>query len=123
MNIYFTVAAGLSVLNALAHTFLGGREVARPLVASEGLKPLVKWVAYYCWHDVTLVLWSMAAAFGWLALGNREVGLTVFLLVLTAGFMLWGLALPLMAKQTYKAMPQGFLFVPVFVFALLGLGS
>ena len=44
----------------------------------------------------------------------------VLLLTATAGaFAVWGIILPVSVGQTYRQMPQGWLFVPI---ALLGAG-
>ena len=121
MDVFFAIAAGLSVINAALHTVLGGREVAVPLKATNDLDPVAKWVAYYCWHLVTIVLWSMAAAFAWLSCVGFEFGLSLVLLALSGGFALGGLALPKAVGMSYKAMPQGCLFVPVFLCGLAGI--
>ncbi len=38
------------------HVFLGGKYVARPLLADRRLPPPAKWLSYYCWHLVSLML-------------------------------------------------------------------
>ena len=59
MNAGFAVASALSLLTWGIHTFVGGPEVARPLLRSE-LRPVPKLTQYYCWHAVTLALFLMA---------------------------------------------------------------
>jgi hypothetical protein len=76
-------AAAISALITFAvHTFVGGAFVARPLLASRGLPRATKWLAYYCWHIVTLLLLALAAAFAATATGllspNAALGLSTF---------------------------------------------
>ena len=76
-------AASASALVTFAvHTFIGGIFVARPLLADQGLPKAAKWLAYYCWHIVTLLLLGLALAFGAAAAGalarEAALGLSVF---------------------------------------------
>ena len=82
MNIAFIVAAALSFFTCGVHFFAGGREVARPLLASTALPPASKWLNYYCWHIVTILLLAMAAGFAWSALHVSALALAVFLTAL-----------------------------------------
>lgn len=75
-------AATTSLVTFGVHTFVGGVYVARPLLADQGLPKAAKWLAYYCWHIVTMLLLAMAAAFGAMAIGlltrHAAVGLASF---------------------------------------------
>jgi hypothetical protein len=56
---------------ARVHTFIGGVYVARPLLSDQSLPTAAKWLAYCCWHIVTMLLLAIgvgfsAAAMGWL---------------------------------------------------------
>src|SRR5689334_5445723 len=62
-------AASASAIATFAvHTFVGGAFVARPLLADQGLPKAAKWLAYYCWHIVTMLLLALALAFAAAAL-------------------------------------------------------
>lgn len=63
------LAAGLAALTFLVHTFVGGRVVARPLLADGHLPRASKWLSYYCWHIATVLLAAMAATLALLASG------------------------------------------------------
>ena len=74
-----------SVLMAAAffvHVFVGGKYVARPLLADKRLPPASKWLNYYCWHLVSamLVFFAVYLAYGSLNRPNIFVlsGLGVF---------------------------------------------
>lgn len=78
----FWAAAVSSLATFAVHTFVGGAYVARPLLSDRTLPKAAKWLAYYCWHIVTMLLVGMALAFaaaatGWLA-GHAAFGLAGF---------------------------------------------
>jgi len=58
------------VATSAVHTFVGGRVVARPLLADDSLPRASKWLNYYCWHIATVTILLIAAGFGWLAQTN-----------------------------------------------------
>ncbi|MEO0829549.1 MAG: hypothetical protein AAFY03_03725, partial [Pseudomonadota bacterium] len=96
---------------------IGGGEVARPLRYA-AIPAIVSQTAYLCWHLVsaTLVLMALlffAAAVGW------ETGLSATALALA--FAGVGILLPPMIGQTYRLLPQGWLFVPVVALGTWGL--
>jgi hypothetical protein len=68
-----------AALTWIVHTFVGGVFVARPLLADTGLPKAAKWLAYYCWHLVTLMIAGIAAAFAGAALGQVDIRLAGFL--------------------------------------------
>lgn len=68
-------AASVSAFVTFAvHTFIGGIYVARPLLAERTLPKAAKWLAYYCWHIVTLLLLALSLAFGGAAIGGAASG-------------------------------------------------
>lgn len=78
----FWAAAASSLVTFAVHTFVGGAFVAKPLLADQSLPKAAKWLAYYCWHIVTLLLLTMAAAFAAAATGSLAghgaLGLSAF---------------------------------------------
>ena len=76
MNGRFLGAAAIAGLTCVIHVWLGGREVAQPLLASGGLGKVPKFTNYYCWHLVTIVLAGLALAFGLVAwhAASRDLG-------------------------------------------------
>ncbi|RKR04070.1 hypothetical protein [Maricaulis maris] len=71
MNILAALASLSALITFLIHTFAGGREVARPLLADTHLPPASKWLNYYCWHITTVLLAAMTIAFAATALDPR----------------------------------------------------
>jgi len=119
MNIYLLVAAGLSAAVCLIHTFAGGRTIARPLLKAD-LHPVPKYVTYYCWHIVTIVLAVIAVMFALAGVSEDSLDLGWVATVLVAAFCLLGLAVPPIKKQKYSQMPQGWLFLPITILGITG---
>ncbi len=67
MTILLWIAAAIACATFAVHTFIGGKIVARPLLADTGLPKASKWLSYYCWHVTTITIAFMALMFAWLA--------------------------------------------------------
>ncbi len=100
-------AAAASAITFAVHTFIGGRAVARPLLADRSLPKEAKWLAYYCWHIATVLLAAVTAAFGWAAwsgaardLAIAITGLAAILSLLSAGVAIMGGINPLRFPST-----------------------
>ncbi len=76
-------AAVMSLITFVVHTFIGGRFVARPLLADETLPKASKWLNYYCWHITTVMILFVAAGFAGLALWESSLREIAFLSSLT----------------------------------------
>ncbi|EFO32710.1 conserved hypothetical protein [Roseibium sp. TrichSKD4] len=120
MNVYFLVAAILSLAVFLLHTFAGGRVIARPLLASTDLAIVPKLVSYYCWHLVTIVLFVIGTMYGLAALEPSSIDVAWFATILAGAFCAFGLVLPVWNRQSYKNMPQGWLFLPILILGIIG---
>jgi hypothetical protein len=121
MYTFFTAAAVLSAGVCAAHVFAGGRFYLRPLLAATGLHPVPRFVHYYCWHLVTMILVAMAIGFGRAAVDPGAADVALLLTVLASGFSLWSLVLVLWKRQRPLQMPQWALFAPVALSGILGL--
>ena len=100
-------AAVASAITFAVHTFIGGRVVARPLLADRSLPEAAKWLAYYCWHITTVLLAAMAAAYGWAAESGEARDLVIVitsvaavLSILSAGVAMKGSIHPLRFPST-----------------------
>lgn len=120
MDIWFTVAGGIAVFWTGVHIFLGGPEIAHPLLASD-LKPMVKYVNYYCWHLVSISIAVMALLFLWPGVWGGPKELAVVGTVLATGFSIWGIVLAPRAGVSYKVVPQGWFFAPIAALGIIGL--
>ena len=121
MNLYFVVAGVIAAVWFLVHFFMGGREVAKPLLDSETMEPVPKFVLYYCWHLVSLAILQLSGVFLYAGLVAGPGELAILGTVIAAGFSLLGIAIPPVAKVSYLQMPQGWLFVPIVLLGVMGL--
>lgn len=121
MNAWLWAAAAVSLLTFWVHTFVGGPRVAVPLLADEGLPRVAKWLAYYCWHIVTLYLLGMAGGFASVASGFASMSLAWFLLFNSAAFSLLSAAVTLKAGIAPYRFPSTILFATVAFTAAIGL--
>ena len=62
-SLYFAAAGAIAGIWLVVHLFLGGREVARPLLASVELDPMVRDVQYLCWHFTSVGIAGIALFF------------------------------------------------------------
>lgn len=84
-TVFFWIAAALSLAMTGGHVFVAGAIVVRPLLDDTALPPLVRWLAYFCWHVVTLLAGAMTVGFALVAAGAAPFALAVFLSALTLG--------------------------------------
>lgn len=112
------VAAGMT---ALTHTFVGGPEIAKPLLRARDIPDMPKYVNYYCWHAVTITLFAMAVGFVWAAIDPSQTGLAVMWTFIALLFMAWSIVLVTWKRQNPWMMPQWVMFMVVSVLAVAGL--
>jgi len=112
-NLPFLLAAIVSFLVALIHVFIGGPEVARPLLRTTELGTVPRLTAYYCWHLVSITLIAMAVGFAIPALTGQDWMSGLLWTIIAAGFALWSLVLALLKSQPLFRFPQWALFLPV----------
>ncbi|MEM0898790.1 MAG: hypothetical protein AAGI92_02435 [Pseudomonadota bacterium] len=111
------VSAALSTLWFSAHTFVGGREIINPLMASKDLNKTTRAVLRMVWHMVTLTLLLMAILFALAAItASREF--TIAATALSAVICIAGIVTIPLSGTSFKEAPQGWLFLPS---TLLGL--
>lgn len=121
MNWLLAAAAAVSVLTCLIHLVLGGREIARPLLAADGLRRVPKYTAYYCWHLVTITLAGLALAFAVAARPDGSRDLALFATGGAALFAAWSLGMIARFRLRPWHFPQWALFLPITALGLAGL--
>jgi hypothetical protein len=89
--LFWAAALACSITFAV-HTFIGGARVARPLLADRSLPRASKWLSYYCWHIVTVLLAAMALGYAYAAWSGNgrdlvaaQTALSAALSILSAG--------------------------------------
>ena len=85
-NLGFAAAGILAAVTFAVHTFIGQIYVVRPLLAAHGLTRASRWLAFYCWHMVTVMLVTMAAMFGYAAFAPEARPFGALFTVLAAVF-------------------------------------
>ena len=117
-TVLFASASGLAAIWLGVHTFVGGRQIATPLVEATALPSVVRHTQYLCWHFTTVAIAAMAGMlFGLVhatltvpfGLSQHVVGLGVTLLATSATYFAYRVALPevsspprIEAFQTYE---------------------
>ncbi len=108
MNIAYLVSAGLFLMTAAIHAFMGGPEINAPVQGSE-LHPLVRAVSAVVWHALTALFVIFGGAMAWAAWHSARA-LVVTLLAVNLSFIGLFLAIGAVALGTVWPMPQWVLF-------------
>ncbi len=116
----FGAAGGLAAIWLAVHTFVGGREIARPIIEAAELPSVVKHTQYLCWHFTTVAIGCIAAFFG-LAMFTGIAAYATSATVLAFGFFVVGVGLVVALGENHARLPQGWLFLPVAGLGLAGL--
>lgn len=118
-HIMFMAAGALAAVWFLVHVFIGGREIARPLVQATGLAPQVRHTQYLCWHFTSVGIACMSGLFFASAFGGPSAFATSATLM-AAGFCGVGVALVISIGESHARLPQGWLFLPVTALGVIG---
>ncbi|MEL7463185.1 MAG: hypothetical protein AAFN79_03920 [Pseudomonadota bacterium] len=113
-------AAALSAVTAAIHAFVGGPEIARPLLQAE-MARVPKLTTYYCWHIVTITLIAMTLGFAVAAAHPDAATGAITWTLIAAAFALWSVALFIWKRMPPFALPQWALFTPIAGLGLWGL--
>ena len=120
MNPWLGAAALAAFSTFLVHTFVGGRLIARTLLAARDLPRVPRLTVYYCWHMVSLLLLGMAVALAWAAC-HASPALVVASGALAAAFAVLSLGLIAAWRVNPWHMPQWTLFLVIAALSGLGL--
>lgn len=118
--ILFGCAAVLAAIWLAVHTFVGGREIARPLIQATELPAVVRHTQYLCWHFTTVAI-ACTALFFTVAALTGVMAYAISATVLALGFFVVGVALVIVLGESHARLPQGWLFLPVAGLGLAGL--
>jgi hypothetical protein len=124
MTNWFVLSAGiLAGMTALIHVIAGGKDVARPLLAS-AFDEVVKLTLYACWHLVSVALFLSSIAL----LGNGagfydspEMVAFVSIMWLMFGAVFLVVTLGIAKPRGLLRFPQWAVLVPVGLLGLWGL--
>ncbi|MEM6694297.1 MAG: hypothetical protein AAF626_06505 [Pseudomonadota bacterium] len=119
-NTLFAVAGALAAIWLAVHFFIGGRQIARPLIEAGALPSVVRHTQYLCWHFTTVAIACMAILFcAAIITGVAAYAMSATLLAL--GFFAVGVGLVIILGEAHTRLPQGWLFLPVAALGLAGL--
>jgi len=113
INTGFAAAGMLAGITFVVHTFLGQIYVVRPLLAVDHLSPASRWLSFYCWHMVTILLIAMSAMFFYAAFALEARALGILFTVLAAAFSLLCVAVALKGRVPPLRFPATSLFAAV----------
>ncbi len=115
------VAAGMSFLTFLIHTFVGGPRVAGPLLKNTSLPIASKWLNYYCWHITTIYTFLMGGAYAYVALNPDRPEMIVFLSILNTALAILSAVVALKGGINPFRFPSTSLFASVSLLGIISL--
>lgn len=110
MDPYLLSAALAAFVTAAIHTFIGGPEIARPLLESGDVPTVPKYTHYACWHIVTLTLLAIGRAFLWVGYMPALMSWAGLRLLLHAVFCCGGCRLYSGKSKASVPCPNGYCF-------------
>jgi len=115
-KVLYMIAAGLSLLGAIAHELLGAPKVLAPL-AESGLPDDIVWLHHFSWHVGTVAVLAMVIMF--LLAVRRRNGriLAVIATAMSAGFAGLGIGLAVFGNAALWSTPAPY---PWTLIALIG---
>lgn len=114
MNWFIVLSGAVAAITAAIHVVAGGKEIARPLLAS-GLDETVKLTMYACWHLVSVVL--VLSSLALLANGAGVMGPSRFTVAfISVSWLLFGVVFLVVTLGV--ARPPGFFRFSQWVFLL-----
>ncbi|NNC37384.1 MAG: hypothetical protein EX271_09605 [Acidimicrobiales bacterium] len=121
MNMWFVFAGISAVFTACVHTFAGQKFVIRPLLDAPKFDHVSRFTNYYCWHIVTMVLFSMGALYFIAATNSEMIELAWLATIYASLFVLWNLFMIATNRLKPKHFPQWALILPTALFGWAGL--
>ncbi len=123
MHLPFLLAATLALVTCAVHVFAGGAHVVRPLLAASDITRASRWLNYYCWHIVTLLILVMAACFGLAARDPAFRDLAVLFTLLAGGLSVLSATVALRGGVGPHRFPSTSLFAAIALSGVWGLTS
>jgi hypothetical protein len=110
----------LAAAMVAVHVAVGGRLIARPLLASD-LEPLPRMTLYLCWHGITIVLAALALGFADGLFWRKRKDAVIVSTVLAVAFFVLGWGYIAAFGLSPLALPQWIAFGPMALCGWLGL--
>jgi hypothetical protein len=123
LNPGFALAALVTMLAFGVHCILGSRLVVRPLLKARDITPPSRWINFFTWHAVTVLLAFMAAGFAWAAARPDAADVAAGLTAVAATVVLLGLYVCRRARFRPWRVPPVVLFAVISLAGVWGLAA
>jgi hypothetical protein len=120
VNPGFATAAVLSLITFAVHTFVGGRFAARPLLDAHDFHKASRWLNYFTWHMVTVLLLVMPAGYAWAAVHPDAMDVAILLTLMAAAFSPLCVWVAVKGGISPERFPASWLFALIVVAGLWG---
>ncbi|MEL6683167.1 MAG: hypothetical protein AAFQ09_11055 [Pseudomonadota bacterium] len=119
-DLFFLLAGAVALVWLSVHLFLGGKQIASPILKAPDLDPIVRDTQYLCWHFTSVAIAAMAVL-NLCAVIVAERAYAAAAFGLATGFFIVGVGLVVQLRGRHSDLPQGWLFLPVAMLGALGL--
>jgi hypothetical protein len=119
-SVVLWAASVVSLLGFVAHAFFGGGMFVRPLMADTDLPVAVTWLGFVSWHVVSIVLMSLAIAFGYTARNPGNAALAVFASGMSAAVSILCIAAGIRGNAVLLTLPAPYLFGFIAILGIAG---
>lgn len=107
------VASLAAFVTFLVHWLVGGVHAARPLLKAKDLTAGSRWLNYFCWHIVTVLLLIMAALLAFGAARRVSADALALVAVIAASISILSIAVTLRARINPLRFPASYLLAIV----------
>lgn len=118
---WFVLAGVSAMFTALVHTFIGQKPIVRPLLDAPKFDHISRYTNFYCWHIVTIVLFSMGLMFFIATKGSTAIELAWLVTIYASLFVIWNLIMIAIYRPKPKHFPQWVLILPTAMPGWVGL--
>ena len=119
-SILLWAAAAVSFLGFITHAFFGGSMFVQPLMSNTDLPLEVIWLGFVAWHVVSVVLLTLALAFGYTATHPENKALTMFASAMSAAVSILCISVGIFGNAVMLTLPAPYLFCIIAVFGVAG---
>lgn len=120
MNITLLLAAFMCFVTFLVHWQVGGIYASRPLLAARDITEASRWLNYFCWHIVTILLLIMTVTLGLAAAGRTSTDTITLVAIIAASISILSVAVTVRAGIRPYRFPASYLLAIVAVLSFAG---
>jgi hypothetical protein len=113
------IAAGVAVFLCAVHGIAGDKDTSTPIAKSRDLDVTAKHTALLVWYMMTVALAQLAAMFAAAAYWDIHA-LGIAATLISFSFAITAVIYPVIAKVSFKILPQGTMFAGLTLLGTLG---